>query len=327
MDMGVGGVIDEVRTNASLHRAHGSRIKSGMTTRLRSTLTDFICESKIMTSSLLIFGPGYTATRIAHTLIARGWSVDTVGRAQIDDRQAVAAKIARASHILSSVPPEALGDPVLLRHAAALMAAPARWIGYLSSTGVYGDSAGAWIDESAPIGTGRRGARAAADAAWQALHPAVHVFRLPGIYGPGRSALDRVKAGHVHRLDLPDQVFSRVHVDDIVGGVLAGIDREKPGIYNLADDRPTSQNMVIEAACDLLGKPWPPLQSLDDAGLSPMARAFYSENRRIANGRAKRLLGWRPLFPDYAAGLRALSAMTRPVTASTAPPTAVADQI
>jgi nucleoside-diphosphate-sugar epimerase len=280
-----------------------------------------------MTSSLLIFGPGYTATRIANAVRARGWQVDTIGRAQIDDRRGVATKIAQASHILSSVPPEGLDDPVLLRHAAALMAAPARWIGYLSSTGVYGDSAGAWIDESAPIGTGRRGARAAADAAWQALHPAMHIFRLPGIYGPGRSALDRVRAGHMHRLDLPDQVFSRIHVDDIVGGVLAAVDRDKPGIYNLADDRPASQNRVIEAACDILGHPWPPLQSLDEAGLSPMARAFYTENRRIANGRAKRVLGWSPSFPDYAAGLRALSAMMSPATASNVPPTAVSDQI
>jgi nucleoside-diphosphate-sugar epimerase len=279
-----------------------------------------------MTSSLLIFGPGYTATRVADAVIARGWRVDTVGRAEIDDRPAVAARIANASHILSSVPPEALDDPVLLRHAAALMAAPARWIGYLSSTGVYGDSAGAWVDESSPIGSGRRGARAAADAAWQAVHPAVHIFRLPGIYGPARSALDRVAAGNAHRLDVPDQVFSRIHVDDIVRGVLAGIDREKPGIYNLADDRPTGQNRVIEAACDLLGKPWPSLLLFAEAGLSPMARAFYSENRRVANGKAKRVLGWTPLYPDYAAGLRALNAITSPATVSSAPPTAVGDQ-
>jgi nucleoside-diphosphate-sugar epimerase len=277
-------------------------------------------------TSLLIFGPGYTATRIANALIARGWSIDVVDRGQIDDRKGVAAKIAKASHIMSSVPPDGLDDPVLLRHAPALMAASARWIGYLSSTGVYGDSAGAWVDEHAPVGKGRRAARAAADLAWQALHPAVHVFRLPGIYGPGRSALDRVMAGHAHRLAVEGQMFSRVHVDDIVGGVLAAIDRNRPGVYNLADDRPASQNAVIEAACDLLGKAWPPLLSIEDAGLSPMARAFYSENRRVANGKAKRELGWKPLYPDYAAGLRALSAISRPATASAAPATAVSDQ-
>lgn len=279
-----------------------------------------------MQPSLLVFGPGYSATRIADALSARGWRVETVGRTRIDDRRFVASAIADASHILSSVPPDAMDDPVLIRHAAALAGGGARWIGYLSSTGVYGDSAGAWVDESASIGTGRRGARAAADAAWQALHPAVRVFRLPGIYGPGRSALDRVAAGQAHRLDVADQVFSRVHVDDIVGGVLAGIDRGGPGVYNLADDRPTSQNAVIEAACDLLGRPWPPLRPIEEAGLSPMARAFYGENRRVANGKAKRLLGWAPLYPDYAAGLRALSATTRPKIASIAPPTAVSDQ-
>jgi len=195
----------------------------------------------------------------------------------------------------------------------------------LSSTGVYGDSKGGWVDESAPIGSGRRTARADADAAWQALHPAVRVFRLPGIYGPGRSPLDRVAEGHAHRLDVPGQVFSRIHVDDIVGGVLAAIDRGRPGVYNLADDRPTRQNRVIEAACDLLGKPWPPLQAIGEAGLSPMARAFYDENRRVANGKAKRVLGWSPLYPDFAAGLRAI-ATTRPVTASKAPTTAASVQ-
>lgn len=277
-------------------------------------------------SSLLIFGPGYTASRLAEAMAARGWRIESIGRSALDDRIAVEHAIAHASHILSSVPPEGADDPVLMRYRAALAAAPARWIGYLSSTGVYGDSGGAWIDEAAPIGTGRRSARAAADAAWQGLHPAVRVFRLPGIYGPGRSALDRVANGKAHRLDVPRQVFSRIHVDDIVGGVLASIDRGPPGIYNLADDRPCHQNAVIEQACDLLGRPWPPLQSIDAAGLSPMARGFYAENRRVANGKAKRLLGWTPLYPDYAAGLRALSATSSPTSTSSAPTTAAGDQ-
>ncbi|MDB5687792.1 MAG: epimerase [Rhizorhabdus sp.] len=277
-------------------------------------------------STLLIFGPGYTATRIGDALAARGWRIDTIGRAMLDDHDAVARAISGASHILSSVPPDGADDPVLVRHRAVLAAAAARWIGYLSSTGVYGDSKGAWVDESAPTGTGRRSARAAADAAWQALHAAVRVFRLPGIYGPGRSALDRVIDGRAHRIDIPDQVFSRVHVDDIVGGVLASIDRGPAGAYNLADDRPCSQNRVIEAGCDLLGRPWPALQSLDEAGLSPMARGFYAENRRIANGKAKRLLGWAPIYPDHAAGLRSLMATTSPASASTAPAAASADQ-
>ena len=193
-------------------------------------------------------------------------------------------------------------DPVLSRHGAAL---GDKWLGYLSSTGVYGDTGGAWVDESAPVGTGRRTARAAADSRWLAL--GARVLRLPGIYGPGRSALERVRAGAAQRIDLPGQVFSRVHVDDIASGVIAALNAP-PGAYNLADDLPCSQNAVIEEACRLLGLPVPPLQHLEAAGLSPMARAFYSENRRIANGRAKRTLGWRPAFPTYRQGLAAILA-------------------
>lgn len=236
----------------------------------------------------------------------REFVVETIGRATIADEAHVTAAIGRATHILSSVPPEADADPVLARHRRAIAESGARWIGYLSSSGVYGDTGGAWVDEGSPIGTGRRTARAAADLAWQALHPEVRVFRLPGIYGPGRSPLDRVRGGQAHRIDLPGQVFSRVHVDDIVGGVLASIDRGPAGIFNLADDRPASQNAVIEAACALLGVAPPPLLPLEEAGLSPAARAFYGENRRVANGRAKRLLGWSPRHPDHRAGLRAL---------------------
>jgi nucleoside-diphosphate-sugar epimerase len=125
---------------------------------------------------------------------------------------------------------------------------------------------------------------------------------------------------------VPDQLFSRIHVDDIVGGLLASIDRGPPGIYNLADDRPCHQNAVIERACDLLGIAWPPLQTIDEAGLSPLARGFYAENRRVANGKARRLLGWTPLYPDYAAGLRALSATSNPISTSKAPNTAASDQ-
>ncbi|PTQ10828.1 NAD(P)-dependent oxidoreductase [Sphingomonas oleivorans] len=261
---------------------------------------------------MLILGLGYAAGRIASRLEAEGWWVSATRRSAeggaiaFDDRNAVHAAIASATHILSSVPPEGESDPVLAAYGPALAAAPARWIGYLSSTGVYGDVAGAWVDEASPTGGGRRGARAAADRAWAALHPQARIFRLPGIYGPGRSALERVAQGRAHRIDLPGQIFSRIHVDDIAGGVLASIARGPAGIYNLADDLPAHQNRVIEYGCDLLGKPWPPLLPLDKAGLSPAARAFYAENRRVANGKAKRLLGWRPLYPDYRAGLRAL---------------------
>ncbi|NJS14901.1 MAG: SDR family NAD(P)-dependent oxidoreductase, partial [Sphingopyxis sp.] len=130
----------------------------------------------------------------------------------------------------------------------------------------------------------------------------VRVLRLPGIYGPGRSALDRVREGRAHRIALPGQVFSRVHVDDIVSALIASF--AGPGVtYNIADDEPCSQNAVVEGACELLGLAWPPLQTIDEAGLSPMARGFYAENRRVANGRAKRLLRWAPSFPTWREGL------------------------
>ena len=184
---------------------------------------------------------------------------------------------------------------------------------------MYGDTGGAWVDESAPIGTGRRTARAEADLAWQSA--GAHVFRLPGIYGPGRSPLDRVGSGAAHRIDLPGQVFSRVHVEDIARGVIAGF-VAPAGVYNLADNLAASQNAVIEEACRLLGRAPPPLLSLEQANLSPMARAFYAENRRVANGKAKRVLGWVPVYPTYVEGLRALRATISPASASAPPPAA-----
>lgn len=278
---------------------------------------------------LFIFGMGYTSKVLAARLRASGWDVAGTGREgtmRFEDRAAVLAALTEASHVLSSVPPAREGgDPVLDHYGEALSAAPARWIGYLSSTGVYGDTGGAWVDETAEVGTGRRSARTAADLAWQDLDARVHVFRLPGIYGPGRSALDRVREGHAKRIALEGQVFSRVHVEDIASGVIAGMDGPA-GVYNLGDDEPSSQNAVIEEAARLLGVDPPPLQTLEDAALSPMALAFYAENRRVANGKAKRVLGWKPAYPTYREGLRALNATTSPSIASVAPAPASSDQ-
>ena len=254
-------------------------------------------------SHLLIFGLGYTAARLAEAVQAMGWNVDATGSAgniAFADEAAVRAALAKATHIVSSVPPSDGSDPVLDMYGDAL---GGQWLGYLSSTGVYGDAEGAWVDEGAPTGGGRRKDRAECDARW--LEAGARVFRLPGIYGPGRSAFDRVKSGKANRIDLPGQVFSRVHVDDIVAGVIAGFDGPA-GAYNLSDDLPCPQNTVIEEASRLLGIAPPPLQTLEDANLSPMALGFYSENRRVANGKAKRVLGWQPAYPDYRAGLRGL---------------------
>lgn len=275
-------------------------------------------------SRLLIFGLGYSAGVVASRVRALGWAVTGTSRdgrggtIAFADASAVRAALRTATHVLSSVPPEGADDPVLDRYADGF---GVQWLGYFSSTGVYGDAGGAWVDETAPIGGGRRSARAAADAAWLAL--GARVFRLPGIYGPGRSPLDRVREGRAHRIDLPDQVFSRVHVDDIARGVIAGFGAPA-GAYNLADDRPASQNDVVAFAASLLGRPPPPFVDLDT--LSPMARGFYAENRRVANGKAKRVLGWTPAYADYRAGLRALSAMTSPIPASVAPAAASGDQ-
>lgn len=255
---------------------------------------------------IFIFGLGYAASRIAAILASRGWEVMATGSAggvAFDDAASVRLGLDGATHILSSVPPAADGDPVLNHYGDAIRASGARWTGYLSSTGVYGDTDGAWVDESATV-RGRRAARNDADGEWLALD--ARVFRLPGIYGPGRSALDRVRSGKAHRIDLPGQVFSRIHVDDLAAGVIAGLEGPA-GAYNLADDFPCSQNLVIEAACQLIGVPPPPLLSLENAALSPEARAFYGENRRVSAGKAKRLLGWEPRYSAIYDGLEAIN--------------------
>lgn len=269
---------------------------------------------------LLVFGPGYTASRLMAAVRARGGEVAAVTRATFADRDRTRAEIAAASHILSSIPPGE-ADPVLAAYAADLAASGA-WLGYLSSTGVYGDVGGGWVDESAPL-RGRRGGRLDADRGWGAL-PNARLFRLPGIYGPERSALERMAAGAM-RVTFPGQVFSRVHVDDIVTGVLAAFDGP-PGAYNLADDHPAPQAEVLAYAAQLLGIDPGPAVTPDAVELSPASRAFYAENRRVANGKAKRLLGWRPRYPDYRLGLRALRASTSPASTSTPPPAASSDQ-
>jgi hypothetical protein len=271
-------------------------------------------------SRLFVFGLGYAASAVADA--AGGPVLGTTrdgrgGTIAFGDDDAVRAGLAAATHVLSSVPPDGAEDPVLVRYGALL---GGKWLGYLSSTGVYGDVGGAWVDESAPIG-GRRPARNAADAAW--LAAGARVFRLPGIYGPGRSPLERVAAGSAHRTGIAGQVFSRIHVADLARGVIAGFDATR-GAYNLSDDLPASQDAVVEHAAALLGLAAPPIVALAD--LSPAARAFYGENRRVANGKAKRVLGWRPLYADYRSGLRAVSATTNPTPASAAPAAASGDQ-
>ncbi len=221
---------------------------------------------------------------------------------------------ARATHLLSSVPAEGGGDPVLACHGVDIARLKnLRWAGYLSTTGVYGDRAGGWVDENSELKpTGERGRRrVAAEAGWLDLWRKhgllVHIFRLAGIYGPGRSAFESLRSGRAQRIDKPGQVFSRIHVDDIAQILAASIERPNPGaIYNACDDDPAAPAEVIDHAARLLNITPPPLIPFAEAKLSDMARSFYADNKRVKNERIKRELGVRLAYPDYRQGLAAI---------------------
>ena len=285
---------------------------------------------------LFCFGLGYTARVLAAALMGEGWTVAGTCRdeaARVDlaadgidaflfDRDRplddAAAALDGATHLLSSVPPDAEGDPVLARHAGAVAAMDGlAWAGYLSSTGVYGDTGGAPVDETAAVNpTSERGRRrAAAEDGWldprRAAGVPVHVFRLSGIYGPGRSVLDAVRAGRARRVDKPGHLFARIHVDDIAAVLGASMGRPDPGaVYNVCDDEPAAAADVVAFACGLLGVEPPPLVPFHQAAreMSPMALSFWRDDRRVDNSRIKGELGVRLKFPDYRAGLRAVLA-------------------
>lgn len=221
------------------------------------------------------------------------------------------------SHLLLSIPPDAGGDPVLALHGASLAAlvrdSGLEWVGYLSTTGVYGDTGGDWVDETTPPqpSGARQRQRLVAEQGWlelwkQAAVP-VHIFRLAGIYGPGRSAIDAVRAGTARRIDKPDLLFSRIHVNDIVQVLRASMARPRPGaVYNVCDDEPAPGAAVVEHACALLGMTPPPLLPLEAAGLSPMAASFYTDSRRVRNRLIKQELGVALRYPDFRQGLAAI---------------------
>lgn len=218
------------------------------------------------------------------------------------------------THILSSIGPNAKGDPVLarLRDEIAAVAPDLAWVGYLSTTAVYGDRRGDWVDETTPIApTSERGTwRAEAEAQWQRVPDLpLHIFRLAGIYGPGRGPFAKLMAGKARRIVKPGQVFSRIHVDDIAQALLASIDAPNPGaIYNLCDDDPAPPQDVLGHAAELLGLPVPAEVPFDEAGMTPMARSFYGENKRVRNQRIKDELGVQLLYPSYREGLCAVLA-------------------
>ena len=283
---------------------------------------------------LFCFGYGFCAQALGTLLGPAGWSLAGTCRTQegcraLTDEGVDALPFAReapltdarralagATHILLSIPPDAAGDPALDCHGAAIAAArDVAWIGYLSTTGVYGDTGGAWVDESAaPAPSGERGRRRLrAERGWLALGEeqgvAVQVFRLAGIYGPGRNALATLRRGDAKRIDRPGQVFSRIHVADIARVLAASIARPRAGaIYNVCDDEPAAAADVVAHASALLGVAPPPLTPFDEAALSPMARSFYADNRRVSNARIKDELGVALRFPDYRSGLAALLA-------------------
>ena len=215
-----------------------------------------------------------------------------------------------ATHILTSVAPQE-GDPVLEACGEVLARAPADWVGYLSTTGVYGDRGGDWVDESSPLtpATRRGQARVAAEAAWAELGLPLHIFRLAGIYGPGRGPFAKVRAGTARRIIKEGQVFSRIHVEDIAQVVAASIARPNPGaIYNVCDDDPAPPQEVIAHAAHLLGLPVPEAVAFEEAEMTPMARSFYAESKKVRNDRIKDELGVVLKFPDYRSGLADLLA-------------------
>jgi nucleoside-diphosphate-sugar epimerase len=277
-------------------------------------------------------GLGYSAERVAARLAAKGWAITGSSRsvggceriralgyraAEFDGTMAspeLRRALGSATHLLVSAAPDAQGDPLLRSHMADLAAAPSlAWAGYLSTVGVYGDHAGGWVDETTPplpqTERGRR--RVEAEQHWLALASArcaIQIFRLAGIYGPGQNQIEAIRRGEARRIVKPGQVFNRIHVDDIAGAVIAGIAMpSSTGIFNVADDLPAPPEEVIDYAASLLGVAPPPAIPFESAELSPMARSFYGEVKRVDNARAKRDLGWRLQYPTYREGLAALA--------------------
>ncbi|MFO7921998.1 MAG: SDR family oxidoreductase [Nioella sp.] len=284
---------------------------------------------------LLIFGMGYTAQALVHQMqpLAPG---AVIGTTRSEDKAAalrdmgvearlfpgtdLRADLEAASHVLITAGPQDGADPVLhhLRPVFADLAPRFDWVGYLSTTGVYGDHQGGWVDENAALtpATKRGRARVATESEWQALARdhglPLHIFRLPGIYGPGRGPFEKVRNGTARRIIKAGQVFSRIHVEDIAQALRASMARPVPGaIYNICDDDPAPPQDVLTYAAQLLGVDLPPTVPFEEAEMSPMARSFYAESKRVDNTRMKRELGVRLRYPTYRAGLDALFATER----------------
>jgi nucleoside-diphosphate-sugar epimerase len=275
-------------------------------------------------NTLLSIGHGYSAQALSRRLIPQGWRV--IGTTRTAEKAArlaamgvepliwpgdISAAIRQATHVLTSVAPDAAGDPVVRDLGPQIVAAGPEWVGYLSTTAVYGHHNGDWVDERTALTptTARGAARVRAEAEWAALGLPLHIFRLAGIYGPGRGPFEKVRDGSARRILKPGQVFSRIHVEDIASVLEASLARPNPGaIYNVCDDDPASPEDVLSLAAQLLDLPEPPMVPYEDAEMTPMARSFYAENKRVRNDRIKRDLGVNLRFPTYREGLRGLLA-------------------
>ena len=283
-----------------------------------------------MDKRLLSIGHGFSARALAKRLVPEGWHIVGTTRSA-DKMDGIAATgvepvlwpgsdlrplIQEFPNILISAGPGPDGDPVLaVLHASFEQAADGmRWIGYLSTTGVYGDHAGGWVDEQTPLSpsTKRGQARVEAESAWQSIsNLPLHIFRLAGIYGPGRGPFEKVRKGTARRIIKDGQVFSRIHVDDIAHGLELSLASPMPGaIFNMCDDDPAPPQDVIGHAAELLGLPTPPAVAFETADLTPMARSFYAESKRVRNDHIKRALGWEPSYADYRSGLAAMLAQS-----------------
>lgn len=298
------------------------------------TAANPVADDSTPAGKLLCLGLGYTARALAIRLARRGFSVTGTSRTEkgaaalaaagwhalvLDDGEcppaAVVDAVGNATHILLSAPPDGTGDPLLRALGGAISAAGnVAWIGYLSTVGVYGDRAGAWVDETTPPTpeSVRSRRRRDAEAAWRELAVRsslrLEVFRLPGIYGPGRSAIDSVQAGSARRIVKPGQIFNRMHVDDIAAALDAALSGpSRYPLYNLCDDEPAPPEDVVAYAAMLLGRPIPPAVPFDLAEMSPMARSFYGEAKRVSNRRMKDALGVTLSYPTYREGLDAIA--------------------
>lgn len=280
---------------------------------------------------LLSFGHGYSARALSQRLLPKGWNVTGTVRSvqkakELSDEGVhpliwsgpnITVPLSRATHLLISTAPTEDGDPVLAEFLEQISQVSNRlkWVGYLSTTGVYGDHQGGWVDEATPLtpSTKRGQLRVKAEAEWQGLAADVglplHIFRLAGIYGPGRGPFAKVRSGTARRIIKKDQVFSRIHVEDIAQVLEASIRQPNPGaIYNLCDDDAAPPQDVIGYAAELLGLPLPVAEEFETAEMSFMARSFYVESKRVKNDRIKDQLGVTLRYPNYRAGLQALLA-------------------